>query len=110
MDIVDKILSLKELGYSKEEIDRLMSPPEIETVVIKQDEEKPEETPKEEDQKEEVKQSDETNNRLSSIEETLKSIQANNIKWSNMPTVKEEKTELEIVNEILGGINTNGNE
>ena len=107
MDIVDKILGLKELGYSREEIDKLISPPEIETIVIPQEEDKSAEETKDEEPTNE--RDDETNNRLKSIEDTLKEIQTHNIKWSNLPE-QEEKTELELVQEILGGFSKNGNE
>lgn len=111
MELIDKILGLKELGYSKAEIDALISG-------IKKEEEK--QAPKEAEviyniddeepiQKETNVEENDTINRLKNIEETLKALQSNNIKWSNLPTQKE-KTELEIVQEILGGSKNNGNE
>ena len=111
MELVDKILKLNELGYSKDEIDSLLKKEEVIEIDLVGKDEKPSEdkTVEEKPVEPEVPQEkDETIERLSSIEETLKAIQANNVKWSNMPTV-EEKTELELVQEILGGIKPNGN-
>lgn len=110
MEIIDKILKLGDMGFSKDEIAKLVNPtklPEIEEIAVNQ--EKPVEPVKEEPKMVEVKDNSETNERLKTIEDTLKNIQANNLKWSNMPTV-EEKSELELVQEILGGIKPNGNE
>lgn len=113
--MIDKILKLHELGYSKEEIDSIINLGNVEKLptideVFK--EETPAEEPKEVETPKivETKDDSETIERLKTIEDTLKGIQANNIKWSNMPTVTEEKSELEIVQEILGGIKPNGNE
>ena len=110
MDLIDKILSLKELGYSKEEIDSMLKGvrnfEEKEVATEKVDTEKEEEVEK--PIVEEVNTS-ETNDRLKNIEDTLKAIQANNVKWSSMP-VEEDKTELDIVQEILGGLSQDGNE
>ena len=110
MEIIDKILKLGDMGFSKDEIAKLVNQtklPEIEEIAVNQ--EKPAEPTKEEPKMVEVKDNSETNERLKTIEDTLKNIQANNLKWSNMPTV-EEKSELDIVQEILGGIKPNGNE
>lgn len=150
MELVDKMVKLGEMGFSKQEIAALLRTgyrigelevvmtgnpniglahdftinrakepnideniPSIEEVSIpKINEEKPAEEPKEVETPKivETKDDSETIERLKTIEDTLKGIQANNIKWSNMPTVTEEKSELEIVQEILGGIKPNGNE
>lgn len=106
MNLLDKILKLNDLGYSKAEIDALLAIPEKEEVI---DIEDAVQVIEPEVKIEEAKEDDPTIARLTSIEETLKAMQKENIMKSNMPTV-EEKTELEIVQEILGGIKPNGNE
>lgn len=114
MELVDKILKLNELGYSKDEIDSLLKKEDVVEIDLLGKDEKPsedktvEEKPVEQVAPQTTVDNDETVKRLTAIEESLKAMQANNVKWSSMPTV-EEKTELDIVKEILGGYD-NGNE
>lgn len=115
---VDKILRLADLGYSRVEIEQLLAEPkpEKEGLIDLLATEKPAETEEKAekaDEKEPVQQPDARigalEGKLESIDSTLKAIQSQNIRWSTMPTTPE-RTELDIVQEILGGIKNNGNE
>lgn len=122
---VDKILRLADLGYSRLEIEQLLAEPkpEKEGLIDLLATEKPEKA-EEKAEKEPVQQptpsvptqgevpksnDSELEKKLEGIESTLKAIQAQNVRWSNMPEVKET-TEFDVVNQILGGISNNGNE
>ena len=123
---VEKILKLAEIGYSRVEIEQLLAEPKPEKVEMidvlatgkpEKTEPEPEKepvqqpTPSVPTHEEGAKTSDsELAAKLEGIESTLKAIQAQNVRWSNMPqSVVEKPTELDIVNKILGGIN-HGNE
>lgn len=120
MEKIDKILKLADLGYSRVEIEKLLGDVREAAKETVDDgggqmidilaEEKTVETPIDDAAPKDERISNlETS--LQSIEETLKNIQSQNVRWSNMPdSVAKPKTELEIVQDILGGFKRNGNE
>ena len=123
---IETILKLADLGYSRVEIEKMMAenaekPTEKEGLIDLLATEKPEKT-EEKPEKEPVHQptprvptqeegvKNPLEEKLAGIEATLKAIQSQNLRWSSMPEgATKEKTNVEIVQEILGGLN-NGNE
>lgn len=125
---IEKILRLADLGYSRLEIEQLLAEKEeksaekeglidlLATEKPEKTEEKPEKEPVPTPEprvgthEEGAQNSDsELAKKLEGIESTLKAIQSQNVRWSNMPETKET-TEFDVVNQILGGISNNGNE